>query len=83
MLSKELQELVSNLGGLLIVENGHPEFVVLTYEKYKGLVIHKNIDNSGNFDKDSNEEIIDRLNKEISVLKDQVAERERELTTNE
>ena len=83
MLSKDLQELVSNLGGLLILENGRPEFIVLTYEKYKGLVIHKNIDNSGNFDKDSNEEIIDRLNKEIFALKDQVAERERDLITRE
>ncbi|OHB19880.1 MAG: hypothetical protein A3D40_01685 [Parcubacteria group bacterium RIFCSPHIGHO2_02_FULL_40_12] len=93
MLSKDLQELISTLGGLLIVENGRPEFVVLTYDKYKGLiipatlnsgVIHKNIDNFDNFDKDkdSNEEIIDRLNKEISALKEQVAERERELSGN-
>lgn len=83
MLSKDLQELVSKIGGLVVVENGHPEFVILTYEKYKGLVIHKSIDNSGNFDKDSNEEIIDRLNKEIYALKEQVAERERDLITRE
>lgn len=85
ILSKDLQELVSNIGGLVIVENGRPDFVVLTYEKYKDLVIHKNVDNSGNFDKDSkdsNEEIVDRLNKEISALKEQVAEREREISGN-
>jgi len=67
------------------MENGEPAFIVLTYDKYKGLVIHKNVDNSGNFDKDSkdsSEEMIDRLNKEISALKDQVAEREREISGN-
>ena len=72
--------------------------MVMSYDTAKGLVIHKNVDpstgsestlsgyrsvdNSGNFDKDSNEEMIDRLNKDISALKDQVAEREREISGN-
>ena len=65
-----------------MVEDNQPKFVVISYEKYKELVIHKSIDNSGNFDKYSNEEVVDRLNKEISVLKEQVSEKEKELTGN-
>lgn len=100
MISEELKKIVEQLGGLVIVENSQPKFVVISYEKYKELVIpeliregssrasdsygviHKNIDNSGNFDKDSNEEVVERLNKEISALKEQVSEKERELTGN-
>lgn len=86
MISEELKNLVSRFGTMIIIENNKPKFVVMSYDVAEGLVIHKNIDNSGNFDKDSkdsNEEIIDRLNKEISILKDQVAERERDLITRE
>ena len=82
MISEELKNLVSRFGTLILIEENTPKFVVMSYDTAKDLVIHKNIDNSGNFDKDSNEEIIDRLNKEISALKDQVAERERELSSN-
>ena len=65
-----------------MVENDQPKFVVMSYERAKELVIHKNIDNSGNFDKDNNEEIADRLNKEILALKAEVAEKEKELSIN-
>ena len=81
MLSKELEKLVSNLGGLVIVENDQPKFVVMSYDKFNS-VIHKSLDNSGDFDKDSNEETVDRLNEEILALKEQVAEKEKELTGN-
>ncbi|MBI2003470.1 MAG: hypothetical protein HYS78_00595 [Parcubacteria group bacterium] len=79
MLSKELERLVSSLGGLVIIENSQPKFVVLSYDKFMS-VIHKSIDNSGNFSQDGSEEITDRLNKEILALKEQVAEKERELS---
>ncbi|MEK7659488.1 MAG: hypothetical protein AAB338_02445, partial [Patescibacteria group bacterium] len=66
-----------------LVENNQPKFIVMTYDKFSS-VIHKNIDNSSNFDKDSNEEIIvDRLNEEILALKEQVAEKEKELIASE
>ncbi len=78
----------------MIVENDQPKFVLVSYDKFNSL-IHKSIDNSGNFDKNnketpnvsgyhaqSDEEIIDRLNEEILVLKEQVAEKEKELTGN-
>ena len=81
MLSKELEKLVSSLGGLVIVENDQPKFVVMSYDKFNS-VIHKSLDNSGDFDKDSNEETVDRLNEEILALKEQVAEKEKELTGN-
>jgi len=78
MLSNELKNLVETLGGLIIVENNQPKFIVITYDKFTG-VIHKSVDNSGNFDKDNSEETVDRLNKEILALKEQVAEKEKEL----
>jgi len=53
----------------------------MSYDKFNG-VIHKSIDNSGNFAQDGSEEITDRLNKEILALKEQVAEKERELLGN-
>lgn len=82
MLNQETKDLVSKIGGtLVIVENNQPKFVVMAFDKFLA-VIHKNIDNSGNFDKDNSEEIVDRLNKEILALKEQVAEKEKELSSN-
>jgi hypothetical protein len=97
IISNELKNLVETLGGLVIVENNQPKFVVMSYDKFNG-VIHKSVDNStgslstlsgnrsvdnsGNFAQDGSEEITDRLNKEILALKEQVAEKERELLGN-
>lgn len=95
MLNQEVKDLVSKIGGtLVIVENNQPKFVVMAFDKFLS-VIHKSIDKSGNFDKDNNEtpsvsgypaqrdeEIIDRLNNEILALKEQVAEKEKELSGN-
>ena len=95
MISEETKDLVSKIGGtLVIVENNQPKFVVMAFDKFLS-VIHKSIDNSGNFDKDNSEalsvsgyhaqrdeEIVDRLNNEILALKEQVAEKEKELTGN-
>lgn len=80
MINEELKNLVSSLGTLVIVENNQPRFIVMTYDKFSS-VIHKSVDNSSNFDKDSNEEIVDRLNEEILALKEQVAEKEKDLIT--
>ena len=82
MLNQEVKDLVSKIGGtLVIVENNQPKFVVMAFDKFLS-VIHKSIDNSGNFDKDNSEEIVDRLNNEILALKEQVAEKEKELSGN-
>lgn len=104
MISEETKDLVSKIGGtLVIVENNQPKFVVMAFDKFLSVitatsssgVIHKSIDKSGNFDKDNSEmpnvsgyhvqpdeEIIDRLNNEILALKEQVAEKEKELSGN-
>lgn len=84
MINEELKNLVSQLGSLVVVENNQPRFIVMTYDKFNS-VIHKSVDNSSDFDKnrnEENEEIIDRLNEEILVLKEQVAEKEKELIGN-
>ena len=105
MLSKELKNLISRFGTVIVIENDVPRFVVMTYDKFdvalsatgshaqRDGVIHKNIDNSGNIAQDGSEtlsvsnnhaqrdeEMADRLNKEILALKEQVAEKERELS---
>ena len=81
MISEELKKLVFHLGSLVVVENNQPKFVVMTYDKFNK-VIHKSFDNSQDFDKDIREEAeeaIARLNKEILVLKEQTAEKEKEI----
>ena len=81
MISEELKKLVFHLGSLVVVENNQPKFVVMTYDKFNK-VIHKSFDNSQDFDKDIREEAeesIDRLNKEILVLKAEAAEKEKEI----
>jgi len=82
MLSDELKNLVSQIDSLILVEDNQPKFIVMTYDRFNS-VIHKSVDNSGNFDKDNNEETVDRLNKEILVLKEQVAEKEKDLIARE
>ncbi len=79
MINDELKNLVNQVGAIVLVENDQPKFIVLPYDKFR-LVIHKDIDNSENFDKNNSEEIIDRLNKEILALKAEVTEKERELS---
>lgn len=80
MLNDELKNLVNQIGAIVVVENSQPKFIVVSYERFKDLLIHKNIDNNENPGNDVNEEIIERLNDEISALKAEVAEKEKELT---
>ena len=82
MLNDELKNLVNHVGAIVVVENSQPKFIVVLYERFKDLLIHKNVDNNENFSNDINEEIIERLNDEISALKAEVAEKEKELTDN-
>ena len=78
MITEELKKLVSELGTLVVVENNQPRFVIIAYDKFRS-VIHKNIDNSENLGNDINEETLERLNKEILALKEQVAEKEKDI----
>jgi len=80
MLNDELKNLVNQIGAIAVVENGQPKFIVVSYDRFKDLLIHKNVDNNENLGNDINEELIERLNDEISALKAEVAEKEKELT---
>ena len=82
MLSEEMKNLVSRFGTVIVIENNEPKFLVASYDAAKNLVIHKNIDNSGSFDKNYSEEITDRLNKEILALKEEIARKEKEVSVN-
>ncbi len=79
MLNDELKNLVNQIGAILVVENGQSKFIVLSYDRFKDLLIHKNVDSNENLSNDINEELIERLNDEISALKAEVAEKEKEL----
>ena len=81
MLSEELKNLVSHIGAVVVADGNQPKFVVLSYERLKDILIHKNIDNYENPGND-NEEILERLNNEILILKAEVAEKEKELSDN-
>ena len=80
MLNDELKNLVNQIGAIVVVENSQPKFIVVSYERFRDLFIHKNVDKNENPSNDINEEIIERLNDEISALKAEVAEKEKELT---
>lgn len=82
MINEELKNLVNHIGAIVVVEDGQPKFIVVSYDRFKDLFIHKNIDNSENSSNDINEELLERLNNEISALKTEVAEKEKELTDN-
>lgn len=89
MFSEELKKLVINLGGILIVEDNQPKFVLLTYDKFKDLnsfenknIIHKNLEierkdilQSKRPQFSSEEQLIDKLNKEILSLKEEIKEK--------
>jgi len=82
---KELQQLANIIGGVVVIENDQPAFVVLPYKKLffnqekpgvkpiaQGLV-------SEYSPEIEEEDKFDRLNKEILLLKDEIEKKEQEL----
>lgn len=79
MISDELKNLVNRIGAIVVVEGTQPKYIVVSYDRFKDLFIHKNVDTNEDLSNDINEEIIERLNSDISALKDEVAEKEKEI----
>lgn len=87
----ELKKLINNSSAVLVLDNGEPSFVLLGYESYKNLANEKSGEKEvkithGNgpmpvkskfHERES--EILDRLNKEILALKNQIEMEERSL----
>jgi hypothetical protein len=90
---KEIKKLIKNSSSVLVMDDGEPSFVILDYKTYKNIadskegekevVIHSAADSgNGSPVKSIHEreaEIIERLNKEILALKNQIEMEERGL----
>jgi PHD/YefM family antitoxin component YafN of YafNO toxin-antitoxin module len=85
-----LKELVRKLGGVLVLDGDKPEFVILSYDKYEnmeageevplstgrnGLAQPNGIAVRGIRDEDE-QQAVERLNQEISVLKEEIRQKE-------
>jgi|SRR3989344_8141873 len=116
MLTKELQNLTDKLGGVVLVEDGKPKFVLLSYKKFDELsggnglephndpatAVHESTNSgfehvSSGISHKQNKlvnlyqtnriepviiedgELIERLNKEIMTLKEEIEAKEKEL----
>ena len=75
----ELKELAKQLGGIVVMNGDNPEWVILHYDHYRQLLV------SDSFAQPSGQQEspeIERLNKEISVLKEEIRQKEEaELST--
>lgn len=81
---EDLKRLAKKVGGVVVINGDNPEFVILTYDKFKELLLResdgierpayvKDRDING-LDQDQSE--IERLNQEILVLKEEIRQRE-------
>lgn len=83
---ERLKQLAKKVGGVVVVNGENPEFVILTYNKFKELegvgnsvsitedaVFFENFEANG-VDRDQGE--IERLNQEVLALKEEIRQRE-------
>ena len=77
---KQLKELAKKLGGILVMDGNSPDFVLLSYQKYIELqqqVSQNTTPPSTNRQTDVSEDLlIERLNKEIASLKEEIRQKE-------
>ena len=89
---KEIKNLLRNSTAVLVMDNSEPSFVVMNYQAYKDLVPAedsteikvKNIDSVGDgvpkqVQREGELEILERINKEILALKDEIEKEEKSL----
>ncbi len=86
----ELKKLIKNSTSVLVLDNGEPSFVILDYKMYKNLTLDKEGEkevkinhplSNGQYSREHETEILDRLNKEILALKAQIEMEERGLSS--
>jgi hypothetical protein len=81
----ELKKLIKNSASVLVLDNGEPSFVILDYKAYRAITgekEEKEVPINPVIQKSPHEreaEILDRLNKEILALKNQIEEEEKGL----
>ena len=74
----ELKQLAKKLGGILVMNGNSPEFVVLAYDQYQKLTGDGQSERRTNPSRltPEEEETIEKLNKEILVLKEEIRQKE-------
>lgn len=90
---EEIKKLLKNSAAVLIMENGEPAFVMMNYQQYRDMVqngdqkeikvTNNNDGNNGTAPKpaprDGEMEILERINKDILALKDEIEKEEKNL----
>ncbi len=73
----ELKELAKKLGGILVMSGNVPEFVILSYANYHKLEDSTKIeDHKSHNDIQVQDDAIEKLNREISSLKEEIRQKE-------
>lgn len=77
----QLKELVRKVGGILVMDGDRPEFVILSYNnnKYKDMEAEENVPISSRAGQNGlveEEKSIEKLNQEISALKEGIRQKE-------
>jgi hypothetical protein len=67
----QLKELTKKVGGILVLDGNEPEFIILPYDQYE-----KMSQMADNKDSESEEETIEKLNREILALKEEIRQKE-------
>ncbi len=81
---QKLKELAKSLGGILIMEGNNPEFVVLSYDAYESMSSPKIAQPAEHSvvatltTSESEQAVIETLNQEIAVLKEEIRQKETE-----
>jgi PHD/YefM family antitoxin component YafN of YafNO toxin-antitoxin module len=70
----QLKTLAKKLGGILVMNGNVPEFVVLSFEDFQKMQGESEIEEQANPADD--EGAIEKLNKEISALKEEIRQKE-------
>jgi hypothetical protein len=80
---KEIKKIIKGSTSVLVLDDGEPSFVVLDYKAYKDLISDKVDDKDDKVKPDpsssrgNEREVLDRLNKDILALKDQIEAEEK------
>lgn len=83
---EELRKILSISSSVIIVENGKPEFIVVKYDEYRKMSDRESAEGYfGSMEPISKKltekeaEIVDRINKDILALKQEIADQEKEI----
>ena len=85
---RELRKILKSSGSVLVLENNEPDFIILDYDFYKRSLEETKVDkvpdtagliSVGQAASAKEAEIMERLNKEILTLKQQIETEEREI----